>query len=299
MPAQFADQVAPGSGTALNASTLDALAVAQSYWQAGTTPSVPGSGLVLTIPAQTFVINTSPSSATAYTLAGSATLGGNGTWLIDGNGTTYTAVQTANPAAGYLRMYQVVASGGNITNVIASPTSVVPIGQSQVQIGANGIATTDGANQVLSYARFGVRQRQQRRESADQTLGTSAWTNWPGTNIPALTVTVLPSGTVTVRASMAVYNFGGSGDGTDGGSQTLRLRVITDGNTATATYLPSGTAGNSIRCVAGGEQPITGLSVGSHTFQLQYYNGGGNFACRAAPLNQEEAACFTVEEYGA
>ena len=249
-------------------------------------PSSNGSGLPQTVAL-------TGSSQTWTERAPGATLGA-GDFIVDysrsptGGAITHSAADAAKAVtASYTA--STYATSALVNALIAAIKDIAAAAGS-----SNGLAPTDANGQVGVLPRYGVRQRVQRRATANAALGTTgAWTEWPNSDLASISLSVYANGSVTVRVAGTFINFGGSGN------QTLKFGVSVDGVVSPPTILlGSTTSGTGVRALFAAEQPIAGLSVGSHTFYLQYYDDGGNFSCRASSSNWEEQCSFTVEECG-
>lgn len=148
--------------TSLAAAALDTLVTLGTCLVSGTTPSVPGSGLVLTYGQQQFVVQSNTAGADTgasiafYTLtSGTLTVANNTTTYIDVSGTgTITQSTSTTQTSNTIRLWQVVSSGGNITSVTLL-ARLAPVLNSPTFV-SNGGAQAQFINANPGGANFGV-----------------------------------------------------------------------------------------------------------------------------------------------
>lgn len=215
---QFQDQVAPGSGTPLNATALNALVVAQNYLITGTAPASGGAATAITMPPQTVVITNGSSASSSYALTATTVTGtatASATNYIDAKSDGSGYVWAVGAVSGTnMRLYTVPVNGAGVISSVTLAAPTYPIGTAMVPAGtANGLATLDGNARVAQAMARGVRQFLTSTQNiADVTFsnnnvsGSLAIGDWSSVNSPMYQITMngLSGSTVLVGVSANV-----------------------------------------------------------------------------------------------
>lgn len=232
----------------------------QTYFVSGLNPVVPGSGLILTIPAGIAYVNGYYVSYAGGTLTVTAN---KDTYLdIDQNGAITPVTVNNNAAAGALtansaRFAKVVANT-NITQVLQNLANTAPVAPSTLNwfgfdsLG-NPVYNTNPNNARLGYAQI---------TTAFPTASTTF------VDVTGLTATVIvPAGARNLKITI-----GGTVQNTTAANNSIM--AILDGATVLETFFATNPAANG-NVAYTLSWPISAATAGSHTYKMQLATSAG------------------------
>ena len=226
----------------------------------------------------------------------------NGVHLYNTSGTEIVTLNANGLTAGGVTVNASGLTAGGVTvnssGLTAGPVTLTSAGLAAgggVEVNASGLEVYNGATLEVQAGQissspsiYGLAVRPYGGSLLQQVGGTisvsglsainvtnTTWANFTGTS--SVTAEIGPSGEVTISA--------GGHIGTGSAGQHGYIGVSIDGGTA-VSYADIGSGGGATAGTVGLTNTVSGLTAGSHTFQLQYEcSGGSGTTCSFDPAS--------------